>query len=544
MALLPLVLVGGRAQQIAGADVLGASGLDRNSPGSLTIGSTNATNITLGNPTATISLAGEIDTHIVFKQDYGGSHAIRPGPTSGVSGDTLIIEGGPSTDSVGGTLILAGGSGATGYGSLVVLGGVYRPGDVYIGYSSAFTASVRLGGSGIPVVLDGNFSVYGQSYFYQPVTFEQNVLAYNNPSLGVSGARWGNVYSINGNFSGITTTAILTITSGVQSDLLPYGAAHNIGSSSAPWSGLHVNSATIYNLLTTNALSVTNVVDSHIKPSSNNTYDLGATGLYWRKAYINALELNTPLGLSMGGTGANTRPGALYNIVNGTLTTKGDLLVHNGTSDASTWRVAVPTPISNYDGSTLSVDSSATHGLSYMSQLDNMLFPVGSCLYSSTATRTLTAGRIDWFYVGKIRRRITSVVVHYRVTAVSGGGAGQVAVFTSPDAPKSSRNNMTVRGYVDKGAAWASTTGIYTDTISVSNCTPGLHLWIAFWSASGYTAPTFRVGQHDDLATGIMQYSVTPTTAPSTWPDGQLTSGVGSLATHAPVWVGVRLYPD
>ena len=122
--------------------------------------------------------------------------------------------------------------------------------------------------------LGGNLTVNGD------VT--SNLNPGGNHQLGNGSSRWDYGY-----FKNLDVSESLKLTGTVISNFVPDGGARNLGSSSARWTNVfsaQLNSNGVATL--SGDINSSGKFSNHAIPKVNNTYDLGASTLSWRKLWL------------------------------------------------------------------------------------------------------------------------------------------------------------------------------------------------------------------------------------------------------------------
>ena len=168
---------------------------------------------------------------------------------------------------------------------------------------------------------------------------------------------------------------------------------------------------------------------------------------------------------------------------------------------------------------------------------NEIMDPIG--LYADNIT-TETAGtsqRVDWLYVGRISKAITSCMVAVRVTTayVSAGITpyAEIGIATGDFLGGGSSPALTVRGTTDVAAIYDST-GLKTTTVTLTGITAGDDLWVGYGSKATTTRFKLRACLVDDILSGVM--GGRGSQKPSTWSDG--VTSIPS-ATIVPAWIRV-----
>jgi hypothetical protein len=135
----------------------------------------------------------------------------------------------------------------------------------------------------------------------------------NASTLGTTALRWSTVFGVNGNFSNNITVDGSTTLGNDGTDGIAFNArattsfnpsvtsVYDLGSAALRWGTLHTASITTYSSFTSNGtttigddtadtLSVNARVNTSIVPISNDTYNLGATGLRWNVVHAALFE--------------------------------------------------------------------------------------------------------------------------------------------------------------------------------------------------------------------------------------------------------------
>lgn len=512
-----------------------------NVSGSLTITSdlTVNGNTTLGSDSAdTITFNGYIDSASVYFTNTG-NHNLRVANVASGTGRSLSVLAGGSSSGASGWLYLSGGTSTSDGGGVEIIGCASgSSGAVNIG--TMYTTLVTIGASGIGTTVAGGLTTLGDvtlgdnaadqitfnGYINSDIVF-RNAGASRTVRMDAAASGTGNDLTVQaqGTLSGAGGWLYLFGGVGTSS-----GSGVSVDSSSASPGGT-VRIGTSYGVgYTTSVIigkdgtSVTTINGTTINIGiiSPTAVNIGVAGV--TTTIYGTLSLSNALAITSGGTGATTKSSAFDNLAPST--SIGDLIVYDGIDN-------VRLGVSSTSGYVLSADTTASVRIAYLDPQPTYATPPGLCLANLTTTITMVNARLAFVYLGRVQRTISSVTLAYNVTTAQSGGTARLAVFTSPDPPAfQSTNPLTYRGEVDSYLTWTST-GRKTSAISVSGCTPGLHLWIGWFCANSPSVlPAFRAAQTDDAWSGIVQYK--DGTAPSLWVAGSYPTA--SLYNVNPPW--------